>query len=140
MMGNLIVRQIQFLLEKMNLRQNSYRQAEGVRRSKRMRMTSPLMSLSLLCLSYLSVSLLSPPSLSSLSLSCLSLTPQPLPCLSPSSVSPLPSPYSVSPRIGCPLSLHTAPLPCLSRLSVFSVCSSSLHHLYRYSGINGISI
>ena len=42
MMGNLIVRQVQFLLEKMNLPQNSYRQFEGVMRTKRMRVTSPL--------------------------------------------------------------------------------------------------
>ena len=50
-MGNLIVRQVQFLLEKMNLGQNSHRQVEGVRRSKRMRETSPLISLSPVCLS-----------------------------------------------------------------------------------------
>ena len=47
MMRYSILRQIQFLLEKMNLRQNSYRQVESVRWSKRVRARTPLISLSL---------------------------------------------------------------------------------------------
>ena len=147
MMGNLIVRQIQFLLEKINLRQNSYRQVEGVRRSKRMSVTSSLMSLSLPSLSCLSLSpvCLSPSSLplslnrsplclSLLSLSSLtlplsylssrSLTHPLIPLVSlrvPCSISPSPvspCPYPLSPLIGRHLSLHPVSLACHSSLSV----------------------
>ena len=45
MMAYSILRQIRFLVENMNLRQNSYRQVEGVRKSKGVRVRSPLMSL-----------------------------------------------------------------------------------------------
>ena len=186
-MGNLIVRQIQFLLEKMNLRQNSYRQVEGMRRSIRMRVTSPLMFLSPISLSPLflplsplsflplSVPSLSCPSLSPLfpaPLSPLSFLPLSLPCLSVSLISSPVSPplspispllhfclvlplfylslLSLSPLclfLPClspsPVSPHRSlslPSPRLSRLSFFSVCSSSLHSLYHYNGINNISI
>ena len=46
MMRHSILRQIQFLLERMNLKQNSYRQVECVRKSKRVRVRSSLMPLS----------------------------------------------------------------------------------------------
>ena len=128
MMGNLIVRQVQFLLEKMNLRQNSYRQVEGVRRSKRMRVTDPLMSLSPVCLSASSLPLSlhsSPLSFLPLSpsLSCPSppLFPASLPCLSVSLLSsPLSPPlFPISPLFHFCLVL---PLFYLSPLSLSPLC------------------
>ena len=116
MMGNLIVQQVQFLLEKMNLRQNSYRQVEGVRWSKRVRVTDPLMSLSPACLPPLFPCLSTPlPSLSS------SLSP-----LFPASLSPV----YLSPS-SLPLSLHPSSLSLLSFTSVsFSLSSISLPSLF----------
>ena len=72
-MGYSILRQIQFLLEKMNWRQNRYRQV-GVVRSKKVRVRSSLMS-------FFSIFL---PCLSSLSPSHVTLS-----CISPSSLSPV---------------------------------------------------
>ena len=113
-MGNLIVRQVQFLLEKMNLRQNSYRQVEGMRRSKRMRVTSPLMSLS-------------PTSLSPLflPLSPLSFLPLAVPSLSCPSLSPLCllSFLPLSPLSFLPLSLPSLSCLSLSPLSVSLISS-----------------
>ena len=134
----------------MNLRQNSYWQAKGVRRSKRMRVTSPLSSLSVflfsfpclspsslfpVCLSLPSVTLFSPLSLSSLchSLPCLSLpsaTLSPvslalchsLPCLSPASLFCLSLPCCSLPSVTLfPVSLF--PLS-LSPLSLSPLCHS----------------
>ena len=107
MTGYSILRQIQFLLEKMNLRQNSYRQVESVRWSKRVRARTPLMSLSLslplVSFPHLFLPLSSPrlfsSSLSSLFLLSLSLSLVSLPCLTLSlslSLSSISLPY-VSP-------------------------------------------
>ena len=110
----------------MNLRQNSSRQVQGVKRNKRMRVASPLVSL-----------YPSPLSLSSLSLSLWSLTrpltplvslthPLTLPSLSLSlslslvSHSPLNPSLSLSLSLSLPLVSHsTLNPPCLSPSSVF---------------------
>ena len=99
MMGYSILRQIQFFLEKMNLRQNSYRQIEGVRRGK----TEGCSDVSLPCLSPLSFTPVFLHCLSSLSrflvsllcLSPLSLIPVSFPRLSPLSPTPCLSPFSL---------------------------------------------
>ena len=115
MMRHSILWQIQLLLEKMNLQQNSYRQVRGVR--------SLLMSLFLL--SPLSLSCFS--SLMSLALS---FFPIPVPCLSPLYISPL---LSLSHNFPLSLSHNSPPsLSCLSSLfllpylSFFSASSISL--------------
>ena len=166
-MGNLIVQQVQFLLEKMNLRQNSYRQVEGMRRSKRMRVTSPLMSLSSLFPAPLSLPSLSCPSLSCPSLSCpslsplfhaplspaplcplspLSFLPLSLPCLSVSLISsPVSPPLSLLSFTSVSFSLSSISLSCLSPCSVspspVSTCSCPLSPpIGRYLFLHPVSI
>ena len=128
-MGYSILYQIQLLLEKMNLRQNSYRQVESVRWSKRVRARTPLMSLPLVSFPHLFLPL-SSPRLAHLSFS-------PLSPLSLSHVSSYLFPYLSSPRLA---NLSFSPLSALplSPLSLFHVSPylfPYLPHVFQYDRI-----